>query len=243
MRLRCEVLERDGALPRVIRNDAGQVLRLYADSPPAHAQWLGLLDGVAVWAEAVAGPATPEAAPGGGEAAEVVWLETLALDEVGVAVGPDRGDGLGLFDSPITANTGEHTEGATAGPERVGEQRRTAVLAWIAAQAADLDVPAEPGAPCEALKRLVADEPLDPLPALDGVPRHLDTRVPARAPAPPEREDTVTQIEGFEARVEGLEDREATGVLVPPRHARAWWITAVVLGAAAALAWGLRALS
>lgn len=132
--------------------------------------------------------------------------ETAAtLDEVGVAMGPDH-DGLGLFDAPTTGTaTGEHTAGAHR-EERVQEgARRTAVLAWIAAELPPLD-PVADGPPCTALKRLIADEPLDPLPALDGVPPR--PRGPARvARAQPlglgaEREDTATQIEGFEAMLD-----------------------------------------
>ncbi|MDP2315027.1 MAG: hypothetical protein Q8P41_19155 [Pseudomonadota bacterium] len=219
-RLRCEVLERDGTVPRMVRDETGRLLRLHDDAPPSHAAWFGTVDGVGMWAETV-----PGGAPTPIDALEIVWLDTPltsregAHDEVGVVVGPDRGDALGLFDSPTTASTGEHTEGPSSGPERVGEQRRTAVLAWIAAAQEPLvAAPVEPGAPCEPLKRLVADEPLDPLPALDGVPRAKPHGEPRRALAPElasEREDTATQIEGFEAMVERRGDGEPTASDLP----------------------------
>lgn len=219
-RLRCEVLERDGPLPRVVRDEAGRVLRLYADAPPLGAHWLGNIDGIGVWAIPMGDVLTTEAL-------EVVWLDTPALDEVGVLVGPDRGDALGLFDSPTSASTGEHTEGADSpGPDRVGEQRRTSVLAWIAAQEdhadepIDGDTPAEgatddagpvQGVPCERLKRLVADEPLDPLPALEGVPRpRPGTAAEPRRELAPEREDTATQIAGFGEMIARHHTGEAT---------------------------------
>lgn len=207
-RLRCEVLERDGALPRVVRDEAGRVLQLYADGPPAGANWLGYINGIGVWATSMQGAITTDAV-------EVVWLDTPALDEVGVLVGPDRSDALGLFDSPGSAATGEHTEGASSASDRVGEQRRTSVLAWIAAQESqpqdpDEEAPAQ-RAPCEPLKRLVADEPLDPLPALEGVPR---PRAPAagtlRRELAPEREDTATHIEGFESMLVRRDEADAT---------------------------------
>lgn len=127
-----------------------------------------------------------------------------AHDEIGIAVGPD-GDVRGLFDAPFTGTaTGEHTADVAYAPERPGEQRRTAVLAWIAAETLARNAETGDGAPCEPLKRLIADEPLDPLPALDGVP--LQARAAPRAAREPralapEREDTATQIESFEGRV------------------------------------------
>jgi hypothetical protein len=78
------------------------------------------------------------------------------------------------------------------------------VLAWIAAEGLgeerSADVTAVP-APCEPLKRLIADEPLDPVPALDGGPQVLAStraRLPWRAEprrlSESEHEDTATQI-------------------------------------------------
>lgn len=142
-------------------------------------------------------------------------------DEIGVAVGPDR-DGYGLFDAPTTGTAtraAEPTEGPPRGPDHATDTRRTAVLAWIAARppAPAGPTPSRPGAdgvPCAPLKRLIADEPLDPLPPLDGVP--LRPRPAARAAAralAPEREDTATQIEGFGAMLarRGPDGPEATG--------------------------------
>ncbi|MES2645007.1 MAG: hypothetical protein V4850_36310 [Myxococcota bacterium] len=228
-RLRCEVLERDGPVPVVVRDESGRVLRLHIDAPPAGAHWLGHIDGIGVWATPMADSVTTEAL-------EVVWLDTPALDEVGVVVGPDRGDALGLFDSPTSASTGEHTEGAPSGPDHVGEQRRTSVLAWIAAQEAHTHAPidayalgdphaqGEPppegspvqGAPCEPLKRLVADEPLDPLPALEGVPRPRPPSTEPRRELLPEREDTATQIEGFEGMIMRRHEGDSTAPVSPP---------------------------
>jgi hypothetical protein len=123
-----------------------------------------------------------------------------ATDEVRVPVGPDR-DNLGLFDWQTSEGTvtGERTAGPPGGADAPqGDQRRTAVLAWIAAHThPEPSTPAATG-PCEPLKRLIADEPLDPLPALDGVPRPRARPAP-QEPLAPEREDTATQIQGFEA--------------------------------------------
>ncbi|MDP2308131.1 MAG: hypothetical protein Q8P18_19075 [Pseudomonadota bacterium] len=209
-RLRCEVLEREGALPRIVRDEAGRVLRLHRDAPPAGADWLGHIGGIGVWA-------TPNEGADTMDALEVVWLDTPALDEVGVVVGPDRGDALGLFDSPTSAATGEHTEGAPSGFDRAGEQRRTSVLAWIAAEEGHALAPPqgdEPvqGPPCQPLKRLVADEPLDPLPALEGVPRPRPTALASapRRELAPEREDTATQIEGLEGMLDRRYEADAT---------------------------------
>jgi hypothetical protein len=182
---------------------------------------------------------------------EVVWPDTPALDEVGVVVGPDRGDALGLFDSPTTASTGEHTEGPSPSAEDdgrlAGGQRRTAVLAWIAAQAADAPAPAEGGVPCEPLKRLIADEPLDPLPALDGLPKPRPAALPGatpRATLAPEREDTATQIEGFEAMVDrrGRTGPDAAEPTAPaPRTPPSPRVLLLVALAAAVAAWMLQA--
>lgn len=99
------------------------------------------------------------------------------LDEVGITFGPDEVTG-GLFDSssPDTT-TGERTA-TTRGP--VGTPpRRTAVLAWIAADLPEEEAPPSPGphdttsalpagtTALDALKRLLLEAPLDPLPALD----------------------------------------------------------------------------
>jgi hypothetical protein len=105
-------------------------------------------------------PSHPDARPDGVHADD--------LDEVGITFGPDEVTG-GLFDSssPDTT-TGERTA-TTRGP--VGTPpRRTAVLAWIAADLPEEDAQgAVPGsaAALDTLKRLLLDAPLDPLPALD----------------------------------------------------------------------------
>jgi hypothetical protein len=142
------------------------------------------------------------------------WPDAHALDEVELAVGPDR-DALGIFDAPTTGTaTGEHTHGSASEPEQGGEPRRTAVLAWIAAQ--DLSgAPAVGQQPCAALKRLIADEPLDVVPALDGT-EHRD---PPALPAGGEPEDTATQILGFEALLDRgeREDATQTDIVAPPR--------------------------
>jgi hypothetical protein len=284
-RLRCDVLRRDGpgALPCVVRDEAGRVLHLFGEAPPRGARWLGTLDGSAVWGmpvadaldggDACAGTGDSEDTGGTGDSEdtggtgdtgdtgdtedsrgatpsdptrptprpaepgtahtgspthgsptplEVLWLEGPGTDEVDLAVGPDR-DGWGIFDPPGAEGTvtGDSTAEGTAeqtgdrtGDSRSdgepgrprgrgggGEQRRTAVLAWIVANEAGAG-PGAPSArvvPCEPLKRLIADEPLDPLPALDGVPPPR-ARPPGAAGRPdlaPEREDTATQIQGF----------------------------------------------
>ncbi len=215
-RLRCEVLAREGARATLVRDETGRLLRLFAAAPPDGARWLGALDGEPAWGV----PVEEVPADAVGDPLAVAWIESQALDEVGVAVGPDR-DAIGLFDAPTTGTaTGEHTEGPPSGPDRGGEQRRTAVLAWIAAQPPPDAAPAAEGVPCTALKRLIADEPLDPLPALDGVPPR--GREPARragrdpAELAPEREDTATQIEGFEAMLERRGDPD-TSEEVPRR--------------------------
>lgn len=251
-RLRCEVLEREGRLVRHVRDENGRILRLYAESPPASAWWAGTIEGTGHWAESAALPDAALPDP-----LEVVWLDTPALDEVGVPVGPDRGDALGLFDSPTTASTGEHTEGPNPGAEgddrEAGGQRRTAVLAWIAAQAAHTPPPAEGGVPCEPLKRLIADEPLDPLPALDGLPKPRASALPGVAPligaAPraPEREDTATQIEGFAAMLDRRasaaepDDHTAVGPTPTVRPPPSPLLLLLVALAAAAAAWLLQA--
>lgn len=115
-----------------------------------------------------------------------------AVDEIGVQIGPDEGGG-GLFERSASEVTG--TSETTAGQAvsvPVG-RRRTAILAWIAADLPEpgmsesaeatrprVDVPwggapAGPspdegeGAPCEALRRRILEEALDPLPAIDAV--------------------------------------------------------------------------
>jgi hypothetical protein len=202
--IRCEVLRRDGPdpFPCVVRADDGRTMRLYGDDAPATARWLGTLAGAPVWAVRLDEPPDVAAVP-----EEILQIDPSPIDEVGVAVGPDE-QGIGLFDVVRTESslTGEPTGVANAQPR--GEQRRTQILAWIAARpapAVDATVAADP---CAPLKRLVADEPLDPLPALDGGPRR-----PHVAPAPPPRAPENTSPEVTAPRLE-TEDT-ATAVEVP----------------------------
>ncbi|MFZ5481400.1 MAG: hypothetical protein ACOZNI_31860, partial [Myxococcota bacterium] len=131
-------------------------------------------------------------------------------DAVGVAVGPAGEDGIGLFDVVHTDRslTGEPTGVSHATPRP--EQRRTQILAWIASQPAPEVDPAAVAEPCAALKRLVADEPLDPIPALDGGPRR-----PAIAPAPPPPKPVEPSPEETVPRLEPEREDTATAVEVP----------------------------
>lgn len=159
-----------------------------------------------------------------------------ATDEIGVSVGPDA-DAGGLFDLPAEATaTGEPTGEAT-GADPTGAslgQRRTAALAWIAAPVDDGPPAPESGPPCAAVKRAIADEPLDPLPALDGVAwRTAPDKSPAittPAPAPlarrPERENTATQIDPFRPTVTTIERR------ITPM-----WVWPLVFASIGAVAW------
>jgi hypothetical protein len=206
--IRCEVLRRDGpeTLPCLVRTDDGRTLRLFGDDAPPTARWLGTLAGAPVWAVRVDEPPDVAATPD-----EVLLVDVDAIDEVGVAVGPDE-QGIGLFDVVRTESslTGEPT-GVAAAASR-SEQRRTQILAWIAAQPPPAADPATGGEPCAALKRLVADEPLDPIPALDGGPRRP---VLAPAPKPPEPEATSPEPTGPEVTVPRIEPEDtATAVEV-----------------------------
>lgn len=157
--------------------------------------------------------------------------EAPQTDEVGVAFGPDAHLG-GLFDPPgESTQTGERT-----GHDPVGAavgQRRTAVLAWIASPPDDLSPAPDRGPPCEAVKRAIADEPLDPLPPLDGVPWRTGTR-PAASPPPvaisrrSEREDTATAVDFSRPSITTIERQ------VTPR-----WVWPLVAFAIAAVAWAL----
>lgn len=132
-------------------------------------------------------PVEPSAAPAPPEAASEP--REGDLDEVGFAIGPDEGGGGGLFDrsGSDATGTGESTA-STSRPDLVATAQRTALLAWLAADLPEVHAPeesTEPGfrpppdlaeLPDEALGRLtaelrraLADEPLDPLPALDGI--------------------------------------------------------------------------
>lgn len=205
-RLRYEVLSRegDGPLPCLARAADGRVLRLVGEEEPG-ATWLGTWNGVPVYGHRAVEPADAVAS------GEPLEIDPPALDEVEVQMGPDR-DSSGIFDPPGNTDgtvTGERTGSEGGGGGARPEQRRTAVLAWIAADADDHGAPLS-GAPCEPLKRLLADEPPDPLPALDAGPAPDAPAPEAPAPDAPapeapaprewtEPEDTATQIEGVPA--------------------------------------------
>jgi hypothetical protein len=91
---RCEVLEADATTPwpAVLRMPDGRTLRVYSETAPPHARWLGMSEGVPLWAEPCA-----ETLPSTGTFREIDLGE--AVDEVGVGLGPDR-DVVGLFDAP-----------------------------------------------------------------------------------------------------------------------------------------------
>lgn len=114
-----------------------------------------------------------------------------AIDEEVPDLGPD-GEGGGILDPPaeFTA-TGEETigvEGALGVDERVGSAN-AALLAWIAAPPAGEPPAPAHGEPVAAIKKAIADLPLDPLPSLDRdlgkVMRILDPPVRVVPPPPP----------------------------------------------------------
>lgn len=240
--LRVEVLRREaeGRFPCVVRAPDGRILRLHGDAAPRHARWFGMSDGVAIWAE----PAEAAGAPVG----EVLELHVDELvDEVGVALGPDR-DHRGIFDLAAESSlTGERT-GATTEEGGV-EQQRTAVLAWIAASLGDaVELPLAGPAPA-SLRTRIADEPPDLLPSLAAAPVLRGARV-LRAPplAPPagiERDDTVTQVDLLVPGVPG--EPEPTAGTTTGHHPAGWLsvervvrlgvIVALLLLAGSALAW------
>ena len=218
--LRCEVLRRDTD-SAVVAVEDGTVLRLYFGRGPGDAWWFGTVNGAGVWAE----PAMCADPPCG----EVLYVDTAVTDEVGVEVGPDRDHG-GLFDvSHSSGNlTGERTGHSDAAPDAHPEQRRTAVLAWIAA-APDASLAEDgPASPCEPLKRLIADEPLDPLPALDGGPLPPAPPASSLAPREPEPEITATQIQGFDLPEVSEPVAPPPAPLAPSAPAR-WPFTLIVV--------------
>jgi hypothetical protein len=122
------------------------------------------------------------------------------VDEVDVAVGPDTEEGGGLFE-PSSGGTPSGEATGASGVEAAIEQQRTAVLAWLSASLEERVELAE-GSAVPSLRRVIADEAPDPVPALDGVPMPgLPQRSPPRVAAPlrlrEEREDTATQIDPF----------------------------------------------
>jgi hypothetical protein len=190
--LNCVVLQTDGPAPWpcVVRLPDGRVLRLHGDAAPKHARWFGMCDGVTLWAE-------PADATGQGTGEQRLVDVAEAIDEVGVALGPDL-DVVGLFDASAERSaTGERTLVAGIPPEV--EQRRTSLLAWIAANA---DAPASSAAvsPCTPLRGSIADEPPDALPALARAPSSSrgNARITRTPPAPAfplgDPDDTATQM-------------------------------------------------
>ncbi len=245
--LSCDVLRREGhgCFPAVVRTADGRVLRLFGDDAPAHASWLGMSDGAAIWCE----PTECDAPPTG----DVVTVDVeLSLDEVGIQVGPDR-DAAGLFDVEVDRSvTGEQTGIATE--EATAEQQRTAALTWISSSIEEGTGAPESAAPCPPLKARIADEPPDALPSLAapaggtaGVHRALRAAPPFQAPPRPESDDTATQVDalrngGEERTSTGNQSREAlTGswTLATDRTLRAARWLALLLLALSALAWWL----
>lgn len=98
---------------------------------------------------------------------------TGPVDEVGVDLGPD-GAARGLLDSWAgRTSPGELTQGEATGALAAEELPLTAVLARVAASLGRADDAARlagaRGQPSRAVKALIADEPLDPLPVPDGL--------------------------------------------------------------------------
>ncbi len=193
MQRRFEILscEPDGGLPALVRGDDGAVLRLsHAPVGPL----LGALAGRVVYG-AVLNAWEEERTAGLVRAAG--WIELDAeeregfasgwLDEVGVRLGPERGGGL--FERTATdASAGVETT-ATAGRVLRPEFSRMAVLARVAAWQDPHDGVPVDGAlvreeQLEALRRVILEEALDPLPALGEPARAMID--PIEGPPPPE---------------------------------------------------------
>lgn len=178
---RYHVVERPGetTLPCTVVDGQGRGWRLLAVEPPTGGRWIGTLGGAPVWAERSPGL---DGAPPLGELVEV----DDAVVEDALDLGPDAGTGEGLFDRTGTeaTGTGDITGVVQFGPG--GTNRRTAVLAWVAATANEADEAPGPatGPPAEALVRLVLDAPLDPLPAYDPGERESTPPLPHDAPPP-----------------------------------------------------------
>lgn len=237
--LRFELLRREGeaTLPCVVRTPEGRVLRLHGDAAPRHASWLGMLDGVAVWSE-------PADLTGIGSDE---WIEvhvTELIDEVGVPLGPDRGD-HGLFDPPSEFSlTGERT--GTPTDEAGAEAQRTALLAWIASSLGAGPPPVATGASPAALRTRIADEPPDLLPSLGAPPgprtsgRVLRPPPPSPRPATPELDDTATQADGLPSAGRATEATE--GFLPAERLVRLAPFVAGAMLVVSAVAWWLWAV-
>ncbi len=238
--LRVEVLrrERQGTFPCLVRTVDGKVLRLHGDAAPRHARWFGMHEGVAVWSEPgeLAGVGT-------GEFLELHLTELV--DEVGVALGPDR-DHSGLFEAVGESSlTGERTGAST---EEAGvEAQRTAVLAWIAASLGEGQGLPDRGAPCVALRPRIADEPPDLLPSLGSAPTKRESRVLRAPPNHPTREidDSITQVDLLPTPLSAVEATAMTTTGLGPlrwltaeRVVRlAPWFAVLVLSASAAAWW------
>lgn len=131
-----------------------------------------------------------------------------AVDEIGVQIGPDEGGG-GLFERSASEVTGTSETTAGQAVSVPVARRRTAILAWIAADLPEpglsesaeatrprVDVPWTDtvegpapedgeGVPCEALRRRILEEALDPLPAIDAAdPGTPEEEASATLPAP-----------------------------------------------------------
>ncbi len=113
---------------------------------------------------------------------EVDRAEEQAADEVSFDLGPDPAE-PGLLDSWHSSSLSHWTETREWTMAGEGPERRRALVARLVSPPETSPDPDRfagvEGIPCESIKRLVADEPLDPLPLPDGISPHV----------PPELED------------------------------------------------------
>jgi hypothetical protein len=107
---------------------------------------------------------------------EVDRAEESAADEVAFDLGPDPAE-PGLLDSWHSSSLSLGTETREWTMAGEGPERRRALVARLVSPP---ETPPDPdrfagveGIPCESIKRLVADEPLDPLPLPDGISPHV----------------------------------------------------------------------
>ena len=238
--LRVELVrkEREGTFPCLVRTADGKILRLHGDAAPRHARWFGMHEGMAVWSE--------PAESAGASTGEYLDLHlTELVDEVGVALGPDR-DHAGLFDvAGESSLTGERTGAST---EEAGvEAQRTAVLAWVAASLGETHGLPDGGAPCVALRARIADEPPDLLPSLGSAPSRRESRVLRAPPSHPthDSDDSITQVDLLPVPAPGA---DATALTTTGWGALRWltaesvvrlapWFAVLVLSASAAAWW------
>lgn len=226
-RLVCRLVTREGEdpFPCVVVDPDGWLLRLTREPSGEGVAPVGLVEGVAVWAEQVDGqPAAQDVG-----APTIVIEDESLVDEVGVRFGPED-HGAGLFDAREATGTGDATGAFSEEAER--DQQRTAVLAWIAATLGPL--PAWPDTTaCTPLKRLIADAPLDALPALDAVGASAGQAArPIYAPVLRARgDDTATVVDGQPTVTTSLTNSDRP---VVPR-----WplVLAACFALAAAIAW------